>query len=138
MKTDVQLSWWESRAIESSAWNEYLLASLEEKERRFQQWLIREPLTVNTPSLKKRRKTRRQNNKAYAFMRACVWRLVNSKYWYDYVMQEGGEIERLKQRHVVDVEGIVKQFNVAANNCPNSREKHTLCAQFTRLLPNAE
>jgi hypothetical protein len=141
-----QLSWWHSRAIETTLWHEYLRASSEEKERKFEQWLVTEPLTVksssstpsSTPSLKKGQKTRGQNRASYNFMRACVWRLVKSKAWYDHVMKMNGGVERLKQRHVVDVNRIIEQFNIAANGCPNSREKQTLCDQLVRLLPNAE
>ncbi len=135
-----QISSCEFSAIETNFWSKYLLAPLEEKEEQFQHWLNTEEVLVkasSTPSLKKGKSKKKTHRRCYNFMIACIQRLYNSKAWYDNVMQKRGGVENLKKRYTIDVNRIFEQFNIAADKCPNSREKKHLCDQLERLLPHA-
>jgi hypothetical protein len=97
-----------------SEWSMYVLSTEAQQKKWFERWLSTTPFAFDPKQAKRGHGSAATHRRCYNFMKKCIRR----------VEQESGAVE-----------AITAQFQSAAFQCPDSKQKRRLCLEFDSVTP---
>lgn len=95
-------------------WEIYVVSTEGQQQKWFERWLSTTPFAPDSKQAKRGHGSAEKNRRCYRYMKQCIMR----------INKERGAVE-----------AITAQFQSAAFQCPDSKQKRRLCLEFDTVIP---